>query len=203
MVDGDPDILVVDDSEGYRELYSLWLAPDYAVRTAADGPAALEELDEAVDIVLLDRELPGPNGLEVAQSVAASDHDPFVVMVSSLRPDFELLEQPVDEYVQKPVEEADIRGVVETYRAQQAYLRAVDDLFGLTARKAAIEAHKSEADLADSEAYASLEERVEAKRREVHEAMVAAQSDWETTFRACMKGIGTSSTPSDSPNGLG
>lgn len=202
-MDGDPDILVVDDSEGYRDLYTLWLAPDYAVRTAADGPAALEQLDDGVDIVLLDREMPGPDGVEVAQSIEASEHDPFVVMVSSLRPEFDLLEQPVDEYVQKPVEEADIRGVVKTYRAQQAYLTALDDLFALTARMAAIEAHKSDAELADSEAYARLEERVESKRREVHEAMAAAKSDWETAFRACTKELGTSSTPSDFPNGLG
>lgn len=203
MVEEDPGVLVVDDSEGYRDLYTIWLTPEYEVRTAASGSAGLEELDEGIDIVLLDRELPGPNGLEVAQSIEASAHDPFVVVVSSLRPDFELIEQPVDEYVQKPIEEADLREVVETYRAQQAYLRAVDDLFGLTARKAAIEAHESDAELADSEAYARLEKRVEEKRREVQEAMMAARSDWKTAFRTCTKGLGQSITQPDRPDGLG
>ncbi len=197
MVDDVTDVLVVDDSEGYRDLYSLWLAPDCAVRTAADGSAALAELDDGVDIVLLDRELPEQTGLEVARSIEASAHTPFVVMVSSVHPDFDLVEHPVDKYVRKPVERADIRGVVETYGAQQAYLTALDDLFGLTARKATIEAHKSEAELADSEAYARLEERVTEKRREAHEAMADARSDWETTFRACTKDLEASTAPSD------
>jgi len=197
MVDHDTGVLVVDDSEGYRDLYSLWLAPDYAVRTAADGSAALAELDDGVDIVLLDRDLPGQTGLEVAQSIEASAHTPFVVMVSSVRADFDLAEHPVDEYVRKPVEKADIRGVVETYEARQAYLTALDDLFALTARKATIEAHKSDAELADSEAYARLEERVAEKRREAHEAMADARSDWKTTFRACTKDLGASTVPSD------
>jgi len=203
MVDGDADVLVVDDSDDLQDLYSLWLDPDHAVRAAADGHAALDVLDDGVDIVLLDREMPGPDGIEVARAIEASAHDPFVVMVSSLPPDFDLIERPVDDYVRKPVEEADIRAVVETYRAQQAYLRAVDDLFGLARRKAAIEAHKSGAELADSEAYARLEERLVAKRREVHEAMAAVRSDWERTFRACTKDLGAATTPPDPPNGLG
>jgi len=59
MVDDPLHILIVDDEPGCRETLSLLLGTDHDVETAADGREALEELDGTVDIVLLDREMPG------------------------------------------------------------------------------------------------------------------------------------------------
>ncbi len=198
------EILVVDDSEGLRELYSVWLTPDHEVRTAADGSEALAALGDGVEVVLLDREMPGLSGLEVARAIDESESDPFVVMISSMPPDFDLIECPVDDYLQKPVGEADVRDIVETYRAQREYLVAVDELFALMAKVATIEANHAEAELADSDEYRRLRERLAEKRAAVYDDLLEARPDWEATFRAVAReGPGNIEAGVDLPNGFG
>jgi putative two-component system response regulator len=59
-------VLVVDDEEINRKLFSRLLSVDYDVVTAADGEAALALVEEVdVDLVLLDVRLPGLDGFEV------------------------------------------------------------------------------------------------------------------------------------------
>jgi len=105
-------LLVVDDSNDFRSLYTLWLGEEYEVRTAVNGVDALAELDETIDVVVLDREMPRKDGIAVAREVAAGEFDPAVVMVSGVVPDEELLDIPVDDYLEKPVTRDDIRSAV-------------------------------------------------------------------------------------------
>ncbi|PSQ28267.1 hypothetical protein BRD09_07660 [Halobacteriales archaeon SW_10_68_16] len=208
MAAEDPHILVVDDNERLRELYSLWLRPDHEVSTAADGSAALDALADGIEVVLLDREMPGLSGIEVARAIDESEHDPFVVMVSSMPPDFDLIEYPVDDYLQKPVGEADVRDVVETYRAQCEYLAAVDELFALMAKVATIEANHDEDELEANDEYVRLRVRLEEKRTEVYGDLLEAKPDWEATFRAVARDVGSTDMASvdagvDLPNGFG
>ena len=52
-------VLVVDDDPDLADMFALWLnRAGYEVRTAYGGEAALDRLDPAVDIVLLDRRMP-------------------------------------------------------------------------------------------------------------------------------------------------
>lgn len=65
-------ILVVDDDEDLRDLLEAGLSSKgYAVRTAADGEAALAMLKtDPVDLVLLDVMLPGMDGYHVAHELS-------------------------------------------------------------------------------------------------------------------------------------
>ena len=67
-------ILVVDDDEAIRTQISWQLEADgYAVRTAQDGTAALNELREAMPaLMVLDLSMPGLSGLEVLRTVRAT-----------------------------------------------------------------------------------------------------------------------------------
>lgn len=58
-------ILIVDDSRFVREAASASLMPQYEVTTAPDGESALNYMAEhPVDLVLMDLEMPGLNGIE-------------------------------------------------------------------------------------------------------------------------------------------
>ncbi|MDX1748088.1 MAG: response regulator, partial [Halobacteriales archaeon] len=57
-----PVVLIVDDEPEIVDLYNRRLKGTYAVRTAYGGTEALEEADESVDIVLLDRRMPDLSG---------------------------------------------------------------------------------------------------------------------------------------------
>jgi DNA-binding response OmpR family regulator len=108
-----PTVLVVDDEPNIAESYKLWLQDDHDVRVATSGSGALDALDEAVDVVLLDRRMPGLSGDEVLDEIADRDIDPNVVLVTAVDPDFEIVEFEFDTYLPKPVNGEDIVEVVE------------------------------------------------------------------------------------------
>jgi DNA-binding response OmpR family regulator len=180
---GSLNVLVVDDNEGCRDLYSLWLE-DKEVRTAANGMEAEEEIDDEVDLVLLDRNMPGPSGETVAEQFRDDGYDSHIVMVSSEAADFDVFSYPIDDYVQKPVDRSTLQSVVERYREQQSYRESLEEFFALSSKLAAIESNLSAGERVGNEEYDRLKRRVERKRAEVDEALQAAGTDWETAFKS-------------------
>jgi len=185
MLGDELTILAIDDSQDSRDLYAMWLGEDHSVLLAPDGSTGLAELDESVDIVLVDRDMPGLSGMAVAEGIAAGDHDPYVAMVSSMRVDFDIVDVPIDDYVQKPVTQADLGVIVEQYLAQRAYRSALDEFFSLTAKLAALEAELTESELRASDRYEGLKRRVAEKRREVDDAISTPETDWTVAFKTC------------------
>jgi two-component system KDP operon response regulator KdpE len=99
-------ILVVDDEPPMRKLLSSNLtASGYAVRSAADGTEALKLFEEhPFDLLLVDMNMPGPNGLQVLEAVRRSTGVP-VLMVSGRgreRDKVEALDLGADDYPNKP-----------------------------------------------------------------------------------------------------
>lgn len=115
--DRDPlRILVVDDQRGVADLYAAWLGAELEVTVAYDGEAALEAIDESVDVVFLDRRMPGMTGDEVLAALAERDPDPYVAFVTGVEPDIDILDAPIDEYLHKPVSKADLEAVIRDAR---------------------------------------------------------------------------------------
>ncbi|MCL8025988.1 response regulator transcription factor [Nocardioides bruguierae] len=80
-------VLVVDDEADIREVMDLMLSgAGHRVRTEPDGRGALTALaEESFDLVLLDRTMPGLDGIEVLQELEGSTRTvPPVLMVSAL-----------------------------------------------------------------------------------------------------------------------
>jgi DNA-binding NarL/FixJ family response regulator len=79
-------VLVVDDHPGFRASVRELLAggPFEVVAEADDGPTALEAFGrERPDVVLLDIALPGVDGFAIAETLAAQQTPPAVVLISS------------------------------------------------------------------------------------------------------------------------
>jgi DNA-binding response OmpR family regulator len=128
-------VLVVDDESMIRELYVAWLSDDHEVRTAADGAAALSAADDAVDVVLLDRRMPGTRGDEVLRTLRERGVDCRVVMASAVDPGVDVVDLPFDDYLVKPAEADRLLAAVERTTARsrldpvgRAYLAAVAKL---------------------------------------------------------------------------
>ncbi len=78
------NILIVDDEEGPRESLRMILKEDHNVRTAADGDAALREVErEEPDLVFLDIRMPGMSGTEVMKAVKTAHPDIQVAIVTA------------------------------------------------------------------------------------------------------------------------
>jgi two-component system, chemotaxis family, chemotaxis protein CheY len=83
-------VLVVDDAPDMRFLARAVLESSglHVVAEAADGPEALDcvrDLDPppVPTVILLDNQMPGPTGLEVAAEILASNPDQIIVLFSA------------------------------------------------------------------------------------------------------------------------
>jgi DNA-binding response OmpR family regulator len=114
-----PRVLVVDDDPGIRATLEEFLAlKSYEVRGTADGAAAIREIVQtSPDVVLLDINLPGLNGVEALPTIRAVAPNAMVIMVSGST-DVELSKRTLAygafDYVTKPIDFEYLARSVET-----------------------------------------------------------------------------------------
>ena len=172
----DAGVLVVEDDRQLADLYAEWLTGTYRVKTAYDGEAALDRIDETVDIVLLDRMMPGKSGAAVLEEIRAAGIDCRVVMVSAVTPDLDIVQMGFDAYLEKPVDVSALRDVVNRMLTRADYDEKLQELFSLIERQNTLEAVKPPEALANSEEYRSLTDRLQSAQRDV-EALLSDLPD--------------------------
>lgn len=112
--------LIVDDNQTNQEVLEHQLANwEMQTETAASGTAALKAINRAIDrnelydVVILDRQMPELDGIELAQRIRTNKHTQSVaiVMLSSinqLEETGQWYSAGVDVYVNKPVRQAEL-----------------------------------------------------------------------------------------------
>ena len=185
LLDRNPVVLVVDDEEDLADLYSQWLSDDHAVRTAYNGEQALERLDETVDVVLLDRRMPGLSGDDTLNRIREREYDCRVAMVTAVDPEYDIIELGFDDYVTKPVSKEDLHGVVEELLTRATYDEALQQYYAAVSTRAALDAEKQASELADDERYAELTAEIEALGSDLDQAQADLEpDDFDAAFRA-------------------
>lgn len=101
-----PQILIVEDDDDIREVYSLlFSAFKYDAKLYADGDVIIREEFDIPDIFLLDRQLPGVDGLDLCRLLKTRPATKKVpVIMISANPDTEHLyaEAGADAFMAKP-----------------------------------------------------------------------------------------------------
>lgn len=157
----DVEVLVVDEEIRLADLFGVWLETDSDVETVYDGEEALEAMSETVEVVLLDRRMPGLSDDEVLDLIKDDGYDCRVVMITAVDPDFDVVGMEFDDYLLKPVSKDDIVETVDRVRTRSAYEEDVREYYALSSKKALLESERSATQLSDSDEYADLVERVE------------------------------------------
>ena len=176
-------ILVVDDEQSVADGYALRLGSQYDdVETAYGGPETLEVLEATdVDVLLLDRRMPEMTGDEVLDEVRERGYDCRVIMVTAVNPDFDIVDMPFDDYLQKPIEKENLFAAIEQQLHAEQFDSDLEQYFAASSKIAVLEADKSEAQLADNKKYRRLKE--EAARLESDlEEQVEQFDDAVSTF---------------------
>jgi len=182
-----PVILIVEDEPDVAETYKLWLQGDYEVRMGENGDEGLELLDESVDVVLLDRMMPGLSGDEVLSEIRERDLGCRVAMVTAVEPDFDILEMGFDAYLSKPIRSEQLYDTVTNLLERSEYDSLLQEYYALVEKQATLEATKSSAELAESDRYASLTEEIAERRESLDDALGGIEDDDD--FIATLRGL--------------
>ncbi len=99
-------ILVVEDEESIRDFVEMGLKYEgFDVALTEDGPGALEAFDrQRPDLVILDLNLPGMDGLDVCRQIRRRGDVPVIMLTARAEVDerVEGLEAGADDYLPKP-----------------------------------------------------------------------------------------------------
>jgi DNA-binding response OmpR family regulator len=185
MAGNDTTVLVVDDEERLADLFATWLKEDSEVRTAYDGREALDQYDGDVDLVLLDRRMPGLSGDDVLDELRGREGESQVVMVTAVDPDFDIIEMGFDDYLVKPVSKDDLLALVDKMDSRAEYDENIQRYYSLASKKALLEAEKPASELEESQEYQELVEEFEAVQEDVDGAVeeMSTHEDFASAFR--------------------
>jgi signal transduction histidine kinase len=85
MEESDKRILIVDDEEAVRDLFSTYLSEHYPCTTASSAEEALVHLArEPYALMLTDMKMPGLSGVELLRKVVERYPDTIVIMISGV-----------------------------------------------------------------------------------------------------------------------
>ncbi len=182
-----PVVLIVEDEPDVAETYRLWLDDDYEVRLAENGDEGLAKLDADVDVVLLDRMMPGLSGDEVLERIRDGDLECRVAMVTAVEPDFDILEMGFDAYLSKPIKSDELHDTVENLLERSEYDSLLQDYYALVETQATLEATKSRAELASNEEYQELKDEIGSLRGRLSDTLGGVEDDDD--FIATIRGL--------------
>ena len=113
------DVLVVDDEQGYRDLFTFMLEPmGIQVTCVTNGLEALEKVKEKVfDLILMDVHMPELNGIEALKRIKSMlPGQRVVIFSSSSDPEFNKEKEAHKigvECLFKPVDDQEIRRILK------------------------------------------------------------------------------------------
>jgi DNA-binding response OmpR family regulator len=144
MTDTASTVLIVEDQEGLAEAYQTVVATQYETRLATSGEQALELIDDTVDVVLLDRRMPGMSGDEVLTAFVERGVSAKIAMLTAVEPEAEIIEMAVDDYVSKPIDNDELLSLVEDLQKRSEYGEQIQQFCRLTAKRLALETANKE-----------------------------------------------------------
>lgn len=174
-------VLVVEDDRSLANLYSQFLESEFTVKTALDGSEGLELMDDEVDVVLLDRRMPGLSGSEVLEKLRLQFDRCQIAMVTAVDPDIDVLEMEFDEYIVKPTSREELIELVEQLLIRASYDDDIRRYMSLASKRAALEVNKSSEELETHDEYLSLKEELDQLGSKLHEDLTKLD---ETGFEA-------------------
>jgi predicted DNA binding protein/CheY-like chemotaxis protein len=183
-----PVVLIVDDERDLADTYARWLESEYDVRTAYGGHEAIEQLDESVDVVLLDRRMPRITGDEVLEHLREQGYDCRVSMLTAVEPDSDLTELRFDEYLVKPVTRADLVDVVNELLLRGSLTEDTQEYLALRSTADTMSEHGGEGG-PDPETVADVQERVQEAAEDPTVQRESAELDRLKTLTRMMRSV--------------
>jgi len=183
----DPSVLVVEDEPDIAALYAGFLEERYDVDVAETAAEAIDRVDAAIDVVLLDRRLPDGSGDDVLDHLRGEGYDCRVAMVTAVEPDFDIIDMGFDLYLTKPVSRTKLLAAIDTLLTRSEYDDLVQEAAALASKRAVLSSQKPAAQREGNDAYADLVDRLEELDADIDDLGESLSTD---DYRAMFRDLG-------------
>lgn len=159
MAVGDPRlpiVAVVEDDLDLAAVYEEWLQTGNKVRLAHSAEEARMTIDGDVDIVILDRKLPGTSGDELLNWIREEGYRARVAMITAVSPDFDVIDMGLDTYVEKPITKQGLRDLVKMLLTRTVYDQRVQRYLELVSKQNVLENKYESTELQANQGYENL-----------------------------------------------
>lgn len=97
-------LLIVDDEKGIVDMMKAYFSTKYEVLTAYNGQEALKKAEEIPDLILLDINMPGMNGLSVCETIRKYISCPILFLTARIETEDRIsgFQVGADDYILKP-----------------------------------------------------------------------------------------------------
>ncbi|RQG93436.1 winged helix-turn-helix transcriptional regulator [Natrarchaeobius chitinivorans] len=157
-----PTVLLADANHRMTDMYSQWLVDRYTVRRAHDDDEFASKLDESVDVVCFDEDLPGVTPADLVESVPPTCR---TILLVGDRPAFDLIDVDCDALFRKPIVSETVREAIDEQLQRRGESAENRERASLSARRELLEAAYPQVRLEENEAYADLCDRLETDDR--------------------------------------
>ena len=118
-----PRLLIVDDEQGIVDIMKSYFSAEYEILTASNGQEAVRKAQEQPDLILLDINMPGMDGLSVCRSIRDHVSCPILFLTARVESADQILgfQAGGDDYIVKPfdLEELNARVAAHLRREQR------------------------------------------------------------------------------------
>lgn len=110
-------ILIVDDERGIVDMMKAYFSPQYEVLTAYSGEEALKKAEKQPDLILLDINMPGINGLTVCQTIREHAACPILFLTARIESADKItgFQAGADDYIVKPFDLDELAARIATH----------------------------------------------------------------------------------------
>ena len=91
-----PTLLIVDDEPGIVDTMKAYFSPQYQVLTAYSGGEAIQKAGRQPDLILLDINMPGMDGLAVCQAIRDHMACPILFLTARVESADQIIVKPFD-----------------------------------------------------------------------------------------------------------
>ena len=127
-------ILIVDDERGIVDMMNTYFSPQYEVLTAYSGEEAIQKAEKQPDLILLDINMPGIDGLTVCQTIREHITCPILFLTARIESTDKIngFQVGADDYIVKPfdLDELAARIAAHLRREQRRHNQSIVRFFG-------------------------------------------------------------------------
>jgi DNA-binding NtrC family response regulator len=168
MSDKTKTVLIIDDEEAVAQSYRIHLNDKYEVKTATSGQEAISKIDADVDVIVIDRRMPGLTGDDVIERLSMQELGIKVIIASGIDPDTDIIGLPIDGYLTKTVTKQELIDAVDRVLLKDELEELLAEYDKLSETYEILNSEYMQTELMEKDEFGDLEEELATLESEIN-----------------------------------